>query len=231
MLMVAEHDQVIGIVRKHADLIEVFRLMKDRLNLTNEFIDDVGGLTKGHADKILGPSESKNIGPVTFDLFCQLFAVEFHVRLDMDAVKRMEAVWEKRERPLYPNAKVKRISKKLVQRAKPYVLRDNASLGGKARANLLTSKQVARIARKGAHARRKKLTKSQRVEIARNAGIASAAKRKAIALQQLYAIGEQALHCGLPAQECLLPSGASIAEKPLPIAPLQPVSRGRGSAA
>jgi hypothetical protein len=156
MLMVAEHDQVIGIVRKHADLIEVFRLMKDRLNLTNEFIDDVGGLTKGHADKILGPSESKNIGPVTFDLFCQLFAVEFHVRLDMDAVKRMEGIWEKRERPLKFYANAGRISKKLVERAKPHVLKDLAQLGVAGRMTMLTGEQRSAIARKAAKARHRK---------------------------------------------------------------------------
>lgn len=163
MLMVAEHDQVIGIVRRHADLIEVFRLMKDRLNLTNEFCDDVGGLTKGHTDKILGPSETKNLGPITFDLFCQLFAVEFHVRLDLEAAKRMEAVWEKRERPLYPNARVKRISKKLIERAKPHVLQDFARLGVAGRMTVLTGEQRSAIARKAARARhRKRRPKSAR---------------------------------------------------------------------
>src|SRR6185312_10914796 len=91
--------EVIAVVRRHQDIVEVFRLMKDRLGLTNGFIDDVGGLTPGHADKILGPSEQKSWGPTTFDLFCEMFAIEFRVHLDIDAAKRMADLWEKRRRP------------------------------------------------------------------------------------------------------------------------------------
>jgi hypothetical protein len=156
LMMVADNDQVVAVVRKHADLIEVFRLMKERLQLTNEFCDDVGGLTKGHTDKILGPSEAKNIGPVTFDLFCEMFAVEFHVRVDLDATKRMESVWEGRERPLYPNARVKRISKKLIERAKPHVFREMGQRSAPARMQCLTAEHRSRIARKAARARWKK---------------------------------------------------------------------------
>lgn len=46
----------------------------------------------------------------------------------------------------------------------------------------LTLKQFARL---GGNARAKKLTKERRKEIARNAGIASANKRKQIKIEQL----------------------------------------------
>jgi hypothetical protein len=157
------HGEVIAIVRRHQDFTDVFRVMKERLGLTNEFCDDVGGLTKGHTDKVLGPSESKAWGPVVFDLFCQMFAIEFHVRVDMDAVKRMEAVWEGRERPLYPNARIARISKKLIERAKPHVLKDFSSLGNAARNAMLPGEHRSKIARKAAKARwRKKRSKAAR---------------------------------------------------------------------
>ncbi len=152
--------ETIAVVRTLQDAVDVFRLMKERLGLTNEFIDDVGGLTKGHADKILGPSEEKRIGYDTFALLTALTAVEFRVHVDMDAVKRMEAVWEKRERPLYPNARIKRISKKLVERAKPLVLKDFAQLGVAARMTVLTGEQRSAIARKAARARHRKRRKS-----------------------------------------------------------------------
>lgn len=156
VLMVAEQGEMLAVVRRHQDIVEVFRIMKDRLGLTNEFIDDAGGLTKGHADKILGPSEAKSWGPTTFDLFCEMFAIEFRVHIDLDAAKRMEAVWEGRERPLYPNAKVRRISKKLIERAKPHVFKDAASAGGIKRAACLPAKHRSDIARKAAKARWKK---------------------------------------------------------------------------
>lgn len=153
---------VIAIVRRHQDVTEVFRMMKERLGLTNEFCDDVGGLTKGHTDKILGPSEAKSWGPTTFDLFCEMFAIEFHVRVDLEAAKRMADVWEGRKRPLEVNANPGRMSRKLVERAKPHVLRENAKAGGAKRAASLPAKLRSKIARKGGKKRMKGVTKAQR---------------------------------------------------------------------
>lgn len=155
MLMIADQGEVIAVVRRHQDITEVFRMMKARLGLTNKFIDNCG-MIEGHTDKILGPSESKNWGPTTFDLFCEVFAIEFRVHIDLEAAKRMEAVWEGRERPLYPDAKVKRISKKLINLAKPHVLKDFASVGGLVRGAMLTSKHKSDIARKAAKSRWRK---------------------------------------------------------------------------
>jgi hypothetical protein len=156
VLLDAAADKVIAVVRRHQDIADVFRLMKERLGLTNEFCDDAGGLAKGHCDKILGPSESKNWGPTTFDLFCEMFAVEFRVHVDLEAAKRMLAVWEGRERPLYPDAKVARISKKLIARAKPHVLRDLSRVGNAARNAMLPGEHRSKIARKAARARWRK---------------------------------------------------------------------------
>jgi hypothetical protein len=161
-IMVADQGEVIAVVRTMQDAVDVFRMMKERLGLTNEFIDDVGGLTKGHADKILGPSEDKRLGYDTFALLTALSAIEFRVYIDMEAVKRMEAIWEKRERPLYPNAKVKRISKKLVERAKPLVFKDSGRVGGIVRSHMLTPKQRSDIARKGARAMHRKRRRKAR---------------------------------------------------------------------
>jgi hypothetical protein len=75
------------------------------------------------------------------------------VHIDLDAAKRMEAVWEGRERPLYPNAKVKRISKKLIERAKPHVLQGLAKCGNQARNAMLTGEHRSKLARKAARKR------------------------------------------------------------------------------
>jgi hypothetical protein len=148
--------EVIAVVRRHQDITEVFRLMRERLGLTLEFCDDVGGLAKGHTDKILGPSEVKNWGATTFDLFCEMFAIEFRVHVDIEAAKRMQAVWEGRKRPLYPDARIKRISKQLIERAKPHVLRDHLKTANAARNALLSCEQRSEIARKAAKSRWRK---------------------------------------------------------------------------
>ena len=161
MLMVADRGEVIATVRRHQDIVEVFRLMKERLGLTNEFIDNAGGLTKGHADKMLGPSQTKSWGPTTFDLFCEMFAIEFRVHIDLDAVKRMEAIWEGRKRAVELSNN-SRISVKLIEKAKPFIYRDAARSGGLKRAASLPAKQRSRIARKGGKSRMRKVTKTER---------------------------------------------------------------------
>lgn len=154
--------ELIGIVRTLQDAVEMFRLMKDRLGLTNEFIDDVGGLTKGHADKILGRSELKKLGYDTFALLTRICAIEFVVRVDMQAMKEMQAVWEMRERPLFPWRKPGQVSKKLIAAAKPYVLRDFSALGGAKRAASLPARLRSKMSRKGGKSRMKKVTKAER---------------------------------------------------------------------
>lgn len=150
------HTEVIAVIRRHQDFVEVFRMMKDRLGLTNEFIDNAGGLTKGHTDKILGPSSTRGPGPTTFDLLCEMFAIEFRVHIDLAAVKRMEQVWEARKRPA-EYSENSRISVKLIEKAKPHVLRAHSSLGGQARSAMLTGKHRSDIARKAAKSRWRKV--------------------------------------------------------------------------
>jgi hypothetical protein len=155
----------IAVVRRHQDITEVFRMMKDRLGLTNEFCDSVGGLTSGHTDKILGPSELKNWGPTTFDLFCEMFAIEFHVYIDMAAVKRMEAQWEAREKPrALPQPP--RLSDKLMKRVAPHVARETGKQGAAARMAMLTPEQRSEIARNAATSRWKAHRKAKKLKSA-----------------------------------------------------------------
>lgn len=141
------------VVRTLQDAVDVFRIMKEHRSLTNLFCDERGGLTLGHTDKVLGPTEEKGLGYDTFALFMELTAIEFVPRVNPEALERMKSVWELRERPLYPNARVKRISKKLVERAKPLVLQELARAGGKASGAMRTGSHGAEIMRKVARLR------------------------------------------------------------------------------
>jgi hypothetical protein len=157
--------ELIGTVRTLQDAVEVFRLMKDRLGLTNEFIDDVGGLTKGHADKLLGRSEMKRLGYDTFALLAALTAIEFRVYVDMDAVKRMEKVWEGRARPLFPNGKPGRVSKKLIEMAAPHVAKQMGIAGAAKKMTMLSAEHRSKIARKAAKCRWRKTARAARDQI------------------------------------------------------------------
>jgi hypothetical protein len=145
-------------VRTLQDAVDLFRVLKRHWGLTNDFCDHAGGLVEGHTDKVLGPSEIKRLGYDTFALFCEMFAVELHPSINMDAVKRMEAVWEGRKRPveLSDNS---RISAKLIERAKPHVFSQMGKLSAPARMKCLTVEHRKKIARKAAKARWRKRSK------------------------------------------------------------------------
>ncbi len=158
---VPKEGELIATVRSFEDFADVFSLLKDRLGLTNEFLDERGGLTRGHTDKCLGRSRQKRLGPVTFDLFTAMMAVEFQVRINPEQLLRMEAIWEARERPKYkPDCKPGRISTKIMAAAAPIVLKDFSQRGVAARLTMLTGEQRSAIARKAAKSRWKKARKN-----------------------------------------------------------------------
>lgn len=171
--------ETVAVIRTSDDMVEAMRTIKARLSLSNAFCDAIGGLTTGHTDKVLGPTRSKNLSPMLFDMFCELFAVEFHMVLNMDAVKRMEARWEGREtRNVRLDAN--RVSKALLDRAKPHIMRASGALGAAARNAVLTAEQRSSIARKAARksGRLNGLTPEQRSTIARKASNARWSKQR-----------------------------------------------------
>lgn len=147
--------ETIAVIRSHEDITEVFRMMKERLGLTNKFCDDVGEFVEGWTDKVLGPSEAKKWGPKSFDKFTEMFAIEFHVKVNMKAVDRMAEIWEGRIRPIdLPKNKV--VSAKAIERAKPHVLKASGKHANTARNAMLSREHRSKIARKAARARWKK---------------------------------------------------------------------------
>src|SRR6185295_9825171 len=92
-----EPGMVIAVIRTQDDLVEAYRKIKELRCLSNDWCDAIGGLTRGHTDKVLGRSRQKNLSPMTQALFSELFAVEFHMVVDLEAAKRMESRWEQRD--------------------------------------------------------------------------------------------------------------------------------------
>lgn len=154
-IIVPAPTETIAVVRTHEDITEVFRMMKERLGLTNKWCDDVGEFVEGWTDKVLGPSEAKKWGPKSFDKFVEMLAIEFVVRVNVHAAARMEEIWEGRIRPI-DLPKNKRVSAKAIERAKPHVLRSFSELGNAARNKMLPAEHRSKIARKAARARWRK---------------------------------------------------------------------------
>lgn len=132
-------------IRTQDDLIEAMRLAKAMRGLSNEFCDLRGGIAKGHTDKALGPSRAKTLSPMLFDLFACLFAVKFIMVPDPEAEEQMKAIWEGRD---VSNVRLThRMSKQLIERARPHVFKEMSELASIARKDIPREVRV-KIARK-----------------------------------------------------------------------------------
>ncbi len=87
----------IATIRTQDDLIEPLRAAKAMRGLSNDFCDERGGLTRGHTDKVLGPTRAKSLSPMTFDMFMELLAVQLVLLPNPDAEARQKAKWEGRD--------------------------------------------------------------------------------------------------------------------------------------
>lgn len=165
---VPREGELIATVHSFDDFADVFEMLKTRLGLTNEFIDERGGLTKGNTDKCLGRSRQKRLGPMTFDLFTAMMAVEFRVYVDPEKLKAMETVWEQRIRPKYrPDCKPGRISKKILEAAQPIVFREAGKRGREKQLAMQGPQHRSEIARKAAKSRWSKARRKQPVALVR----------------------------------------------------------------
>lgn len=148
----------IATIRTHDDLIEALRAAKVMRGLSNDFCDERGGLTRGHTDKVLGPTRAKSLSPMIFDLLTEIFAVQFVMVPNPEAEARMKPRWEERDTS---NVRISshRVSQAVLERAKPHVIRDLAKAGGKASGAMRTgshgSEIMRKIAKRGWRTRRK----------------------------------------------------------------------------
>lgn len=147
----------LAIARQYQDITEVFRARRIELGLSYEFIDLAGGLAKGHTEAMLGPSAKKGWGQSTFHFLCEILAVEFHAYPDIEAAKRMVDVWEGRR--MAQVSENSRISAKLIEKAKPHVLKASGKHANTARNTMLSREHRSKIARKAAKCRWRKVRK------------------------------------------------------------------------
>jgi hypothetical protein len=170
----------LAIARQYQDITEVFRARRIELGLSYAFIDAAAGFSEGHAEAMLGPSAKKGWGQATFFMLCDVLAVEFHAHIDIEAAKRMEWKWEKR-RASYVR-ETARVSKKLLNLAKPLIIREMGRAGG-----LKSSSQPSAKLRnrKAGKSRMRKMTKAQRSALSKVANTTRWAKQRGTLLTGL----------------------------------------------
>ena len=119
--------EVIFDARCCADLVDAFRARKEALGLSNEAIEHLIPLTAGHCDKVIGLSGTRGLSQLTIDGMLLSLGLKLLVAIDPEQVARMAPRWanmgHRQTKQVRPPA---RISKMLLSRARPYVIREAA---------------------------------------------------------------------------------------------------------
>lgn len=162
----------------YSGMVEAMRALKAHLELSNGTVDALCGWTNGHCDKLLGPTSVRAFSPKTFNDMLWVLAARITITLDLDRLQEMAEHYEKRC-PAHTREKPNRISKKVIESAKPAILSGLSKLGNDARNALLPGEQRIRIARKAARKSRrlKALPPEQRRQIAQHAARARWSRR------------------------------------------------------
>ena len=83
-------------IRSYNDLLDVLVARKNELGLSNETLEEIAGVTRGHVDKVFGPSREKRMGWFLFGLILPSLALKLLAVVDEPQAKLMHARWERR---------------------------------------------------------------------------------------------------------------------------------------
>jgi hypothetical protein len=77
------------VVCNYAELVDALVRVKNYLQLSNETVEAIADLTRGHVDKMLGPTRQKGIGKNSFDLLLGALGIRLRVEIDPDQMRRV----------------------------------------------------------------------------------------------------------------------------------------------
>jgi hypothetical protein len=117
--------EVLGEARNSDEMLAIWRATRERIGLSNAHCDELANFADGQVDKILGPTGVKSFGPKTFSGLNWMFAIKWICVVDAEQLAIMEQYWRDRQRQIsHVRPTPSRISKAVLARAKPIVLRE-----------------------------------------------------------------------------------------------------------
>lgn len=148
-------------IRNYADLIEAMCARKAELGLSDAHLDELSGLAKGHSGKVLSPSWTRGIGPVTLGRLLGTLSMKFVAVVDDHEFAQMQAHYQKRVevyvRPRY--SKRVAIDRRIMQ--------ELGRAGGHARMFTMTPEERSAVSRANIAKRWDKQKRKRRPKAAR----------------------------------------------------------------
>jgi hypothetical protein len=110
--MAEDQPRQLAVLQSYDDLLATLRARRDELDIANEIIDEIAGLTRGHASKLLGHRPSRGFGGISWNVW-EALGLKVVVLEDPAALARAKrrSAWHNRQQnqPLpvhqYPSAK------------------------------------------------------------------------------------------------------------------------------
>jgi hypothetical protein len=121
----------LGTFSDYASFVALLRARKNELGLSDLVLDELAGLAGGYSQKVLGPTQVKGIGPLSFTGLLDALGLSGTLYADPAKVARLSGQWQRRDR-----AGVRenhRLGKVAIAKARPIVMAELATMGGKAR--------------------------------------------------------------------------------------------------
>ncbi|MGV7215898.1 hypothetical protein [Bradyrhizobium sp. UFLA05-112] len=106
------------------EFVDLFGDVRVARGLSCERVDDICGLTRGHTNKVLGPRREKRLSPMLIDTYLPAFGIRLAVVDDPEAIARMQGRWEARDEANVRYEFGDRISRRLLDRARPHILQE-----------------------------------------------------------------------------------------------------------
>jgi hypothetical protein len=121
----------IGEAASHDELIAVLRERQVALQLSDQTLDAISGLTHGHVSKLLGPGRARGLSEISMNALVGALAVRLVIIEDVEQAARMKPHWEGKDmRQVRLPA---RVGAALMKRMRPVVLRELGRRAGQAR--------------------------------------------------------------------------------------------------
>jgi hypothetical protein len=118
--------------RNYPEMVQALRAIKDHIAISNADLDALCNFGDGHVDKLLGPSSVRGFARDSLDAMLWALCIKGTFTIDMERVHEMEQHWERRC-AANTRSRPNRISKAIIERAKPIVLSEMSKKGWETR--------------------------------------------------------------------------------------------------
>ncbi|MGY4437056.1 hypothetical protein ACVWWO_009533 [Bradyrhizobium sp. F1.13.1] len=107
------------------ELVDMLDDVRVARGLSFELLEELGGLASDHAQKALGPARAKLLSPMLLDTLLPVLGVRLAIVDDPQAIASIERRWEHRDET---NVRKNnwRVSRRILDRARPHILREIA---------------------------------------------------------------------------------------------------------